>query len=69
MPNSNYKVAVAILKERVKEVDPELLERIKSDKKIKNAIKNSLKGSNNDLSKAKTIPEIAEETNLSIKIK
>lgn len=67
MSKENYKAAVTILKERVGEINPELLDRIKIDKKMKNTIKNSLKGSSTDLSKAKTIPEIAEETGLSMK--
>ena len=67
MSKSNYKQAVAVLKERVGTVNPELLEKIKNDKKIKNKIKESLKGSNFDISKAKTIPDIAQETQLSMK--
>ena len=67
MSKDKYKQAVTILKNRIGEPSPELLERIKIDKKINNAIKNSLKGSSSDLEKAKTIPEIAEETQISKK--
>lgn len=67
MSKSDYKLAVAVIKERVGEVDPALLERIKKETKIKNMIKKSLKGSNTDISKAKTIPQIAEECQISAK--
>ncbi len=64
MSKSNYKQAVAVLKERVGEVNPALLEQIKADKKITNKIKAVLKGSESDLSKAKTLPEIADLTEI-----
>ena len=67
MSKDNYKQAVTILKERVGQIDPALLEQIKVDKKIKNEIKKVLKGSENDISKAKTLPEIAEITQISKK--
>ena len=64
---TRYKEAVTILKERVGEPNPILLEQIKSDKKITNAIKDAIKGSATDLTKAKTIPEIAAQTQMSMK--
>ena len=67
MSKSNYKQAVTIIKERVGNIDPELLDSIKKDKKIKNKIKEALKGSSTDPSLAKTIPEIASVTQLSLK--
>lgn len=67
MSNSKYKLAVTVLKERVGVPNPKLLERIKNNKKIANTIKTALKGSSTDLSKAKTIPELAELTQLNKK--
>jgi Fic family protein len=67
MSKSNYKQAVSIIKERVGDIKPELLEGIKNDKKIKNKIKEALKGSASDISNAKTIPEIASITQLPLK--
>ena len=64
MSKDYYKQAVAILKERVGQIDPALLEQIKTNKKIKNEIKKVLKGSETDLSQAKTLPEIAELTQI-----
>ena len=64
MSKENYKQAVAVLKEKVGQIDPALLEQIKNNKKIKNEINKVLKGSENDISKAKTLPEIAELTQI-----
>jgi len=67
MSNSEYKQAVAVLKERVGEIDPALLERIKISKKMNNEIKKALKGSESDPTKAKTLLEIAEITGINKK--
>ena len=68
MSKENYKQAVAIIKERVREVNPDLLESIKVNKKIKNTITKALKGSSMDVTKAKTIPQLADETQLDKKV-
>lgn len=67
MSKSDYKQAVAVLKERVGEINPALLEQIKISKKRNNEIKKALKGSESDPSSAKTLPEIAEITGINKK--
>ena len=43
------------------------MESIKVNKKIRNTITKALKGSSTDLTKARTIPELADETQLDMK--
>ncbi|MHA1973618.1 MAG: hypothetical protein ACTSW1_11525 [Candidatus Hodarchaeales archaeon] len=57
-----------IIKQRRGPIPKELDYRVKADRAIKRSIRGSLKGSETDLSKAKTIPEISKDTGIPTEI-
>lgn len=68
MSQSNKKEQLAILKKRLGVVPEALLQELKENKKIKKAIKASLKGTESNPDNGKTIPEISKESGFSTEI-
>lgn len=68
MSNQTKKQQLKILKERLGQVPEHLKNQVKENKKIKLAIRNSLKESIDSSEKGKTIPEISQETGLNTEI-